>query len=611
MRSPTWYERDERRLSLELEAVESAFPNVRLRREEHHLAWEGYVHVRGSPAHVRLDYPANYPEQPPMVKETEAFAPTETIDNRKSFHQFIGGTLCLYTKGYGERSWRRELTAADVLYRFIEFVEAKLDGRHVQEFYTEPESHPGIKTNLRVILSPHLAQITTIPGARGTFEGSYDGARHLLRIDRITETDHSLQGEVENAGWAFIQFSGKVRGVWANVGSHTGTWRDIIPSREAAVEMSSNHLPLSRGSEFKEPTIFSRASHESDQDGWVLLWSPQDSSSSQVLASAAVEVLDVEGALSSRAAPLVPRLDTLGDWRVVLVGLGSLGSTVALALARSGVKRFLLFDPDILRPENMWRHEADLAALFLPKVSAVKALIERRQPRAEVEAVPYSPLWDSSAQGLFASQHLQASLASPRTLVIITAAEDAVERPLNALLVGAKVPGIYASVLGRAEHGRIFRVLPGQTPCYECILLAQHGQPARFPRLEAAETLAPGPDAYRQPGIPGLGIDIEQIALMTARLALQTISLLEPGALDYPPSPGDHLLWSHHGGWVAQGPLSARWERYPRAPGCAVCGETAPNKALNREEREAMAALERRVSAVERLAPSPGALLAT
>ena len=45
----------------------------------------------------------------------------------------------------------------------------------------------------------------------------------------------------------------------------------------------------------------------------------------------------------------------LANVRVGIVGLGSMGSKIAVSLARSGVRRFLLVDDDYLAPGNMVR----------------------------------------------------------------------------------------------------------------------------------------------------------------------------------------------------------------------------------------------------------------
>lgn len=49
----------------------------------------------------------------------------------------------------------------------------------------------------------------------------------------------------------------------------------------------------------------------------------------------------------------------IGEKKVGIVGLGSLGSKIAVSLARSGVRRFELVDGDILHTGNLERHDGD------------------------------------------------------------------------------------------------------------------------------------------------------------------------------------------------------------------------------------------------------------
>ena len=67
--------------------------------------------------------------------------------------------------------------------------------------------------------------------------------------------------------------------------------------------------------------------------------------------------------------------------RVVVVGLGSGGSTVALELAKAGVARLTLIDPDTLEETNLIRHECDDRYLGENKAVAVADLIPPPRPR--------------------------------------------------------------------------------------------------------------------------------------------------------------------------------------------------------------------------------------
>ena len=57
---------------------------------------------------------------------------------------------------------------------------------------------------------------------------------------------------------------------------------------------------------------------------------------------------------------------------VGVVGCGSLGSKIATSLARSGVRRFVLVDDDILKPGNLARNELGAESLGAHKVDALE-----------------------------------------------------------------------------------------------------------------------------------------------------------------------------------------------------------------------------------------------
>lgn len=79
---------------------------------------------------------------------------------------------------------------------------------------------------------------------------------------------------------------------------------------------------------------------------------------------------------------------SLADKHVVLVGVGSLGSQVAMQLARVGAGRLTLIDPDILNAENLGRHVLGIDDLGRYKVDAMRDRLMRDVPTVEVTAVP-------------------------------------------------------------------------------------------------------------------------------------------------------------------------------------------------------------------------------
>jgi molybdopterin/thiamine biosynthesis adenylyltransferase len=268
-----------------------------------------------------------------------------------------------------------------------------------------------------------------------------------------------------------------------------------------------------------------------------------------------------EGVIRGRAA--------LVHKRVVLVGLGSLGGAVAMALARAGIRRFVLIDPDHVSVENVCRHVVTIDFVGWSKVAALEVMIRGVNPDAEVTPIEKHLAWDLPHLG--AGRELEALLGSD-DVVVSTCAVGMAERQLNAVAVARGVSALYGAALGAAEHARVFRVIPGETACYECVLLAQERDPAAFPRFRA-EGLEAGAGAYLHPELPGLAIDVTQIAMLIARLTLQTIARRAGVEIGMDDEIGDHMLWSNRGRWaICDRALQVAVRDVPRAAECPVCG---------------------------------------
>ena len=80
-----------------------------------------------------------------------------------------------------------------------------------------------------------------------------------------------------------------------------------------------------------------------------------------------------------------PELFSLKDKKVGMVGVGSLGSKIVNALARSGVEKFFLVDEDIFLRGNIQRHTLDWRNVGNHKVDAIKEQLELISSSVEVE----------------------------------------------------------------------------------------------------------------------------------------------------------------------------------------------------------------------------------
>lgn len=71
--------------------------------------------------------------------------------------------------------------------------------------------------------------------------------------------------------------------------------------------------------------------------------------------------------------------------KVVILGVGSVGSSVIILLIKSGVRDILISDNDLLEPENISRHHLGLSNIRLNKVEALKSQINKEYPHVNIQ----------------------------------------------------------------------------------------------------------------------------------------------------------------------------------------------------------------------------------
>ncbi|MDH5299587.1 MAG: sulfur carrier protein ThiS adenylyltransferase ThiF, partial [Desulfobulbaceae bacterium] len=88
--------------------------------------------------------------------------------------------------------------------------------------------------------------------------------------------------------------------------------------------------------------------------------------------------------------------------KVGIMGLGGLGSAVALALARVGVGSLLLVDFDVVEPTNLNRQHYFFDQIGMLKTDALRDTLHRINPHLEVRAIA-ARLSGESIAGIFGS----------------------------------------------------------------------------------------------------------------------------------------------------------------------------------------------------------------
>lgn len=574
-----------RRLLAELQAIEQRYPAMRLLSLEVGApTLEGIVMVDGVAHCVRLTLPPGYPSLPPQLREIEGpggsiCAPTG------GFHRFQDGSICLFPHGNDPQAWHRDRRAVEALDKFVALIHVDGDRaeRRAGLLFREPRE---------VYVSTGIAALLRWPDGRGSLHlrmaasGEGDLFADAVDVEGETEALFGVLGPL----WSKRLPQG-LRVPWVALRLAGRRWEQLAASCEHLDAALKAGLPVAVFEQLRGEEYLVLVRSDGDEQG---VDSRQLDAvfirrSRSHLGALQITKLTVEAPqerLFHRVDGVMGGRERLADVRVVVVGLGSLGGAVALALARAGIRRFVLIDPDRLSIDNICRHVGTTHDIGRPKVDVVEEILHAINPEVEVTPIAKSLAWDLPSFGAGVDMERLLATNGP-TVVIMTCAVHIAERQLNAVAVERGTPVIYAAALGAAEHARIFRVIPGETPCYECILAAQDADPTSFPRFIRGD--AQGEQVpYLEPALPGLGLDIMQIAMITARFALQTAARVEGIDLGYPDEPGDHLLWTNRGGWIFDRSLQIIVERVPRSATCTTCGEGRVQKPLTDAEQEAL-----------------------
>ena len=163
--------------------------------------------------------------------------------------------------------------------------------------------------------------------------------------------------------------------------------------------------------------------------------------------------------------------------RVLIVGVGGLGSPAAAALAAAGVGTLALMDPDLVDVSNLHRQTLYGAAdVGRRKVEVAAERLRARHPALRVETWPerFGP----------------ESAARLRGVDVVLDGTDTIgaKFAVNDAAVAAGVPLVHAGVLG--FRAQLLTVLPGTSACYRCVF-EEAPPPGDVPSCQEAGVLGP------------------------------------------------------------------------------------------------------------------------
>lgn len=222
----------------------------------------------------------------------------------------------------------------------------------------------------------------------------------------------------------------------------------------------------------------------------------------------------------------------LAAGRVMVAGLGGLGSIAAYYLTAAGVGYLKLIDRDRVTLENLNRQILYTSAdLDRPKPAAAAARLRRLNPHCRIEAVQ-TTIEEGNA----------AALVSDCAVIFDATDNRETRQVLNRVSVLHNVPFVYGGISG--WEGMASTFIPGSTACFGCL----------FP--PGAQTAEPAP-------VPALG---PTAGLIASIQCLETLRLL----IGTPPQLAGRLLK------FTGSTMKFHTLQIVRNPQCPICGDRTP-----------------------------------
>jgi len=361
-----WWLKDPDRLKQEVAGVETLVEQVawldnakpRLRKD-FRLAFDFDLVVNGETFPFTLAYPALFPDTPPSVLPRDG--------QRLSDHQYgDGGELCLE---FRSDNWDPSVTGAMMIesaYRLIAGERPDIDRRAI----VPSAHHTSLGQQLRgwhcrfLLTRSFLAYVAALP------EGAYRDA-NITEIIAVKDTwvaYVAAVGPADPIEWREPDIPDRENQVEAGIVVRVGSMSDVpaVPDKtflEQLIAGARGVEPQRSGDEIAVPRFAIVADAETAR---LFFTYPKDEGWNVI----PYRTVDLS---TDRGGRLPESYGALADKSVGIVGCGSLGSKIAVSLARSGVGSFVLVDDDVFAPGNLKRHELDARALGAHKTDGLKA----------------------------------------------------------------------------------------------------------------------------------------------------------------------------------------------------------------------------------------------
>lgn len=212
---------------------------------------------------------------------------------------------------------------------------------------------------------------------------------------------------------------------------------------------------------------------------------------------------------------------------VIISGCGSVGSLVAMELARAGVGSFLLVDNDAFAYHNICRHQCGISDVGKFKVNAVCERI--LQVNSSAKVLTQATILEEVPEKVFKE------FCKDGTAIIGCADNRDGDLYANQLSHLYNMPFLSIGFWERAFAGEIFYSIPGRTPCYECVF----GKSRRNSQGDDVEDISQRVSTNRRYYTteedlaqtrfePGISVDINFVTIIGIKLVIDLLNLETP-----------------------------------------------------------------------------------
>jgi molybdopterin/thiamine biosynthesis adenylyltransferase len=202
--------------------------------------------------------------------------------------------------------------------------------------------------------------------------------------------------------------------------------------------------------------------------------------------------------------------ELLHSKHVAVIGVGSIGSAAATAIAEHGVGSLTLIDPDRLEFHNLVRHQLARADVGKNKAHALAEALRRQYPRIDVTPSADDVVW-----------HTDSVRATLQDVDVIVGATDGVipRRTIVHLARRMSRPALLGCVLMDGALGEVMRFRPVRAHgCLEC---RRRAHPGLF-TLDASLEMPYGTGTEHLP-MTAIGTDLELVGRLLAKATVATM----------------------------------------------------------------------------------------